>query len=528
MFDALKCLKLNALYMKTLLTNLLLASIAGGILTLGFAPFNIWLTGFLSPAILFYLWRKSSERQAFLQGLVFGFSLFITSVSWVFISIHRYGGQSIFIASIITILFCFILSLFFAIQGFITRRFLPNSPLRKCFFFAAVWTLFEIVRTYLFTGFPWCFIGYTQLNTPLRWYAPVFGVYGVSFTTVLISSLLTLWCIFIYTKLKKNFIYKQFIKESLTTSSLLLCILIFALSIILGKIPFTHTDKKHPIKLAIIQGNISQSLKWHPGILTDTLLKYQALSAPYFKEHDTLIIWPESAIPTFSQYLTAYLSQLSQMLKQNNNTLLTGILSLSSNTGAYYNTAQVFGKGHGEYQKIHLVPFGEYIPFQTIAGHFFKWLNLPMTGFTAGPSTQHPLVLNHVQVGVVICYEIAYPSLVRQNAKNAHLLITLSDDGWFGNSLGPWQQAQMAEMRALEIGRFIINSSNNAVTNVINPEGEVFKTLPINQATTLATEVYPASGKTPWQQFGLLLDLTVLLLFVILSLISPPLRKRFF
>jgi apolipoprotein N-acyltransferase len=279
---------------------------------------------------------------------------------------------------------------------------------------------------------------------------------------------------------------------------------LFGIGDILAHVQWTAVDHHHPIPVTLVQGNIAQSLKWEPNMLEHSILTYQELSQAAFSQKNQLIIWPESAIPDTVQDLPTYLAYLNAHLQARHDGLILGILESqgSDQNPAYYNAALGLGRASGVYLKEHLVPFGEYIPFQAELGRVFAWMNIPMSGFSEGPANQAPIRVGGLPVGVFICYEVGYPSLVRQQSRGKAFLVVLSDDAWFGDSLGPWQQAQMAQMRALETGRYVVNSTNNGVTSVIDPEGRVIASIPRGAALTLTSTIYPVSGETPWQRWG--------------------------
>ncbi len=463
----------------------LLSVLTGALLTLGFAPINIALFGLICPLMLWGLIHKSTPMQAFWRFLGFGIGLYGVGVSWVYISIARFGGQPFWVAGLITGLFILILSVYTGILGSLLAH-CAKKPWQKIILYPTLWTLFDILRSWILTGFPWLFLGDTQLGTPLQGFAPIGSVYLVSFMTVLLSVL-----------------FFQLILERKLRRDGLGILLIGLLGYGLNSISWTQIQTQHPLSITSIQGDIPQSLKWQPNLLENSLLTYQTLSQKALDQHHQILIWPESAIPDTQQDLPRYLHVLNQTLTHSHNSLITGILESQStpHNTLYFNAALGLGDAHGVYLKEHLVPFGEYIPFQNLFGRLFAWMDIPASGFTPGPRHQTPIHIEGYPVGIMICYEIAYPMLVREHSLHSAFLVSLSDDAWFGDSLGPWQQAQIAQMRALETGRYLINSTNNGITSLINPKGHVIAEIHSHQALALQGVIYPVKGETPWQRF---------------------------
>jgi len=237
------------------------ALIAGSLLAFAFAPMNIYPLAIFSPALLLLLWLNSSAKRAFILGLLFGLGFYGIGVSWVFISIHEFGHTSLFLASLITALFIFILALFTGIQGFLLTRFFPSNTFIKLYLiFPSSWALIEWVRSWIFTGFPWLLLGSSQVNTPLSGYAPIFGIYGLTFLIALAASLLlTFFCPFLSKRFDCHFDLKNFHY----CRPLFALIGLWAVGYVLSFIPWTHVQGK-PIQISLIQANISQEIKWEP------------------------------------------------------------------------------------------------------------------------------------------------------------------------------------------------------------------------------------------------------------------------
>lgn len=476
------------------------AFLAGAILTLAFAPFNAYLCAFLSPALLLWLWRKATPKQAFWRGFIYGLGFFGTGVYWIFISINTYGDTSEFVAVFITGGLMAILALFPAINGYVLNRFFPkNNNAKILFAFPAIWVFLEWVRTWIFSGFPWLLLGYSQISSPLRGYAPILGVYGVSLIVLWVSTL----------AYKASFYRKGLLKNPY----ILYFILIFAIGAGLSAITWTHPNDKL-VKVSLIQGNIAQEVKWSADQVQPTLDRYVALTQAHWDSQ--IIIWPESAVPIPQEYAVDFLTSLGQQAAEHQATVITGIPIRAPEHKGFYNSVIALGKGEGVYTKHRLVPFGEYIPMRNVFGKILDFLHVPMSDFIPGVELPKPIMANGVRIAAFICYEIAYPEQVLLRDGNIDMILTISNDAWFGHSIAQAQHLQIAQMRALEMGRPILFVSNDGLTAIINSRGAIQSAAPPHVTYVLTGEVQTEQGKTPWQHLAMypIDGLVLLLLFI--------------
>lgn len=483
----------------------LLLLLVGASNTLAFAPFHLWPVALLAPAVLFYCWSEATSKRACWQGLYFGIGFFGSSVSWVYISMHRFGGMSMLLAGLATMLFVVVLALFIALQGYLANKAFTHKNIRLLLVYPVVWVVFEWLRAVLFTGFPWVFLGYSQLSSPFAGFAPILGVYGVSLACVFSSA----WLVYL------------FVGNRLKVLAGLGIILLMVLGFGLTQVSWTHVSTK-PVRVSLVQGNIPQTLKWDPQILLNTLSVYNALTLLHVKQSD-LIIWPENAIPAYAAQITPYLDSLTAMLKQHHIGLIAGMPIRGDDASTYFNGAKGFGLVSGQYVKHHLVPFGEYIPFEAWFGQLLAILEVPMSHFSAGALKQPLLRFNGLNIAVFICYESVYPRQIRAALQGANLMVTLTDDAWFGDSLGPPQHAQMNRMRALETGRYMLNATNNGITDIITPKGQILAIFPAFKSGVLQGDVYAVTGQTPWLRFGLM---PLFLLFFMCLVLGVILDRR--
>lgn len=467
------------------LISYLVAFISGALLPLAFAPFDFWPIAILSPLTLLMLWNRASPLKACFLGGSFGLGLFGVGISWVFVSIHRYGNTIIPVAIFITFLLVAICAAYIALQGYLLKRFFNKSNATLWLIgFPCSWVLIEWFRGWLFTGFPWLYLGYSQLNTPLAGFAPILGVYGISFVLALIAGL----CV--------NFYYAKKISKIL---SFILISSIFFAGFMLQKIQWT-TAMGNPTTVSMIQGNIGPLDKFTQADPIDATDKiYGKLTQTVL--NSSLILWPESAIPLPYPHSKEYIKKLNKLAAKHKTTLITGMQFINEK-GEYFNSLIALGNGRGIYHKHHLVPFGDFVPFEYLLRGLVNFFDLPMSSFMSGPAEQKLITAGALTLDPLICYEIAFPELVRETLRNANAIITLSEDGWFGESFGPHQHLQIARMRALENGRYVLRSTTSGITAIIDDKGQITKKIPAFEASILTGTFQAMTGSTPWTKIG--------------------------
>lgn len=508
-FDRLRQNKQKAKKPIPLISALIFALLAGAIFPLALSPYHCWPLALLSPAIFYVLLSQRSSKHAFWIGQSYGFGLWSVGAFWLYTSIHVYGDTSAVVALGMIAFVGMGMGLFSAIQAFLYRRFFGESPLT----FAPLWVMGEWTKTWIFTGFPWLFTGYAFTTYQLDNFAPLAGIYAVSFVVVFIAA-----CLVEIIKGKRFWIIP----------SALLVLLAFGL----GHITWTNAKASKPLSVSLVQGNIPQNLKWLTEYQGETLAIYATLSQPEWGRD--LIVWPESSIPMFQTDVQPFLDAVDQHAKDNGSAWVTGIpyaeeSTYNANTNSYdefYNSILAAGAdAHGLYKKQRLVPFGEYIP---LSGALFWVLpamknDVNMASFSQGSDTQQPLFIKGHRLAAAICYEIAYPNLTRKNAIDSDFLVTISNDAWFTGSDGPWQHLQMAQMRAKETGRWIIRATNTGVTAFINDQGHIVEQTQQDVRTVLRGDLPAMQGLTPYMRFG---DWPILILSVLLLLLGWGVKTK--
>lgn len=489
----------------------LCALLLGGLLTLAFAPFEVFPFAVISLAGLLALWLNANRWRAFRLGWLFGVGLFSTGVYWIYISIHDIGNVPIAFSVLITAALIAFMALFPAYVGYFLSRFFPiNTDLKIRFAFPAIWTLSEYLRCILFSGFPWLLVGYSQTYSPLKGMAPLFSVFGVTLAVAATSGLLVNAII--------HYRRRQYFMAYL---HLFAIAALWAASALLNLKVYTEPTG-HPIKVSLVQGNIAQTIKWSPEHINLSLERYADMTESLWG-NGNLIIWPEAAVPVPLQNAEDYVNKLDEKAQQSNSHLFIGIPIRSNDGEGYYNAIATLGDTHQVYLKRHLVPFGEYVPVPGMFARFFDFLQVPLADMMSGKAKQPLLTVGDVKILPAICYEITYPELMLSSDSKIGLLLTVTNDAWFGKSIAQAQHLQMAAMRAIEYQRPLLFASNDGITAIIGPDGVIQKAAPTHQAYVLQGEVQPRTGITPWMASGS--NPILLFIFLLIFIASRSQRK---
>ena len=479
----------NNIYIK-----ILCAIVAGGLLPFAFAPYGFYVLVFISCAILFYLWTICTLRESFLIGYLSGFAFFGIGVNWLHISINLFGGINFIGALFFTYMLVAFLALYPALCGYIAVRFFKNYLLISLPF---LWVITEWCRGWLLTGFPWLNLGTSQTDSPLAVYIPIIGDYGVSFLVSLLASAIVF---LIVGKLKQKII------------SAILILLISGTAFFIRDINWTSAKGSY-LDVALIQGAIPQELKWKPEQRENTYQLYSKLSEPYWSSD--LIIWPETAIPSLYHLAGDFIDRISERKRNTDTLFMSGLAYKDQSTNQYYNSVLLIDHDHLFYHKHHLVPFGEYLPFKSILGEILRFLQIPMSDFSSGDPDKKLLITDKAVFGMSICYEDAYGSEIRRAMPDADILINVSNDAWFGDSMAPHQHLQIARMRAMENGRYLLRSTNTGISAIIDEKGRIVSQSPQFIPHALAATVKLFQGITPYSRYGN----TLIISFCFLSLI---------
>lgn len=464
----------------------LLSLLAGALSTLAFSPFDYsWLV-FLTLALVFYHWNDSSPRQAALSAGLFGLGLQGTGVSWLYYSVHVHGSAPVVFAILLVFLLCIYLSLYTALSAYVINRFLPaNSLLRFMLFYPASWVLFEWLQGYVMTGFAWMQLGYTQIDMPLAGLAPVLGNHAIGGAIAVTAGMLAALVYY---------------RNRLTLKrSLMIVLPVMLLWLSAGLLRGVHWTQPEgaPIRVSLIQGNIAQQDKWRAPMKRPTMDMYHRLT---LAERDVdLIVWPETAIPDYYHRVQPYLQALKTELAATDTDLVLGIFVRDKDKGLLNSVIDLDGD---VYHKRHLVPLGEYIPLRFLIEFFNQFVKIPMSDIASGDAEQPLLTAAGVPIGISICFEEAFARDVIRDLPAAKLLLNVSNDAWFEDSIEPHQHHTIARMRALEAGRYMIRSTNTGITSLIDPQGQVIQRLPQFETAVLTGEVQAMAGATPFVRWG--------------------------
>ena len=500
------------------------AVLAGGLMPLALAPYSLWPLGMLSCATLAILLSGCTPTQALQRSWLFGLGMFGTGASWIYISIHDFGFTGPVLATVMTALFVGLLASVFCLPFYVYARWLMGSRWGFVFGFSAIWVLGEWLRSWLFTGFPWLYIGYAHVDTWLAGWAPVIGVYGLSLITIVSGNALAqaLYEFYAYTRRGRSIGYKGNYRFA-----------IVALSIVIGswltgktlqEREWTEVDLVQ--KVAIIQPNIELAKKWNPYYFPSIMAQLDELTA----RHDDadIQVWPEAAIPSLYHDVADYADEVDERARQQQTNIYSGVLYDDLASGAIYNGIIGLGLAEGLYFKQKLVPFGEYVPFEKQLRGLIEFFDLPNSVIQIGPYRPHALHgVNSeglpYETAAFICYEVVYPDFVAANSRDAAFLLTISNDAWFGDSIGPLQHFQMARMRALENGKAMIRATNTGISAIIDARGQVRSKTEQFQQTTLAGELNLRRGTTPFSRFG---SSPILIICALMMSIGVALRAQ--
>lgn len=464
-----------------------LLAVAGGLaLPFAFAPWGWWPLALLAPAALFLAWQNADPGRAARRGFLFGFAAFLTGTWWTFVSVHEFGQAPAALAAFLTLGLAAIMGAYYALLGAVAARWLPAAGAGRWLVgLPAAWVAVEWWRGWFLSGFPWLSLGYSQTDSVLGALAPVGGVYGLGWACALAAGALAATLV-----------------DRLAVRALAVAVLfaLFAAAGLAGQARWTEPAGE-PLRAVMVQGAVGQELKWLDEELEPTRRLYLDLSAPYWGEAD-LIIWPEAAIPALLHQEMDLIEELDELGRGSGTEILLGILEHDFVTGHYHNVLVALGGTPQIYRKRQLVPFGEYFPVPAFVRRWMRLMNLPYSDFEPGRRDPPPLELAGVPAAPTICYEDAFGAQQRVFFPAAELLVNVSNDAWFGDTRAPHQHLQIARLRAMETGRWMLRATNNGVTAVIDPQGRVQRRSRQFEAEVLEAEVVPMRGMTPWLRLG--------------------------
>jgi apolipoprotein N-acyltransferase len=462
-----------------------LAAILGAAYALGFAPFDFWPATVLAIGGLFWLSHAKRIKPA-LAAWCFGLGKYGLGASWVYVSIHVYGNAPPALAAFLVLLFVALLAALFCLPiGWLYARLRPTTAwgVGDVLLFSAAWVAADWLSTWLFTGFPWLLPGYAFMDTPMLAFAPLVGVLGMgALCVVVVAAAVALT------------------RERRVGMSMVLA---FPLLLALVLTQMRWAAPGETFDVALVQGNLDQASKWLPEQAVPNVRKHLRLSADHWDAD--VLMWPEASVTMYPQQAQGLLESLAEQGEATATNVVLGIPGADAGPDGNYSLQNLsigLGLARGRFAKHHLVPFGEYVPFEGLLRGMIEFFDLPMSRSSPGAHNQPNLELSMGAAAMAICYEIAYPQSMRERGRDAAVLMTISNDTWFGDSIGPLQHMQIARMRAVENARWLLRATNNGVTGIVDHEGQLVDSLPQFEEGVLRGQFTVMQGRTPYSHVG--------------------------
>jgi apolipoprotein N-acyltransferase len=492
--------------------GILLSVLSGLMLTASFPPGNLEWMAFVALVPLLKGLENTNPSRAFKLGLVAGMTHYLTLIYWIVVVLGQYGDINMVLCLVPLILLCLYLSVFPGLFSWFTSALAGSRFAITLSAFA--WVGLEYARAKIMTGFPWCLLGYTQYeNLHLIQVADLCGVYGLSFMLVLINGV----------------IFGLFLKGRAQTRSFLKWEVLIMVAAVGGTLAYGHLRLSEngtsggtyrPIRTAIVQANVDQSLKWDPDYQSKTMEIYHRLTREAQGFNPLMIVWPETAVPFFFQDNLDFSPGLISLARESDAVLVLGSPAYRRVDGfrEYYNRAYLITPDDGPiqyYDKVHLVPFGEYVPLKK-ALWFIDRL-VPAAGDFHSGDKVAPLRYRDQSLGVLICFEAIFPELARAHARaGASILINLTNDAWFGMTSAPHQHLSMAVFRAVENRRPLVRAANTGISALIGPQGRILARSGLFNEEVLRVRVdVPEPSLTFYSRFGDLFALCLLIVTLV-------------
>ncbi len=473
--------------MRAFAVRLMLSFGSGAVLNLAFAPFGWWPLAILAPAALFALIQGLPARRAAWTGAAFGAGLFSFGLYWLYTCLHVFGLVPLWLTVLLQAALVAAMACYPAALSYLANRFwLKAGTTRDWLVLPVLWLLLEWLRGWLLSGMPWLSLGYALIDSPLAGWAPIVGVYGLTWAAVMMAVAVHVLC-------TPGTASRRWLAGSIA-------VLLIVAPLLAARHAWTRVTGA-PLKIAAVQGAVPQDQKWLVANRDLTLRRYDSLTQQAWGAR--LIIWPESALPVLANEIPDYLGDLQAQGRTHGADFAIGLVDYDPQTREFHNGLRVLSdSGGGWYYKRHLVPFGEYFPVPGFVRSWLRLMSLPYDDFTAGSDHQPALQAAGQTLGLTICYEDAFGSSQLDVLRKATLLVNVTNNAWFGNSTAPHQHLQIARMRALEAGRYLVFAANDGITAVIGARGEVLARLPQFVQGVLRADVVPMTGLTPYARFG--------------------------
>lgn len=461
--------------------------LAGIAMPFSFAPYSMWFLPFFALAALYWSVQNVPLKLAWKLGLVFGLGYFAFGVYWIYHSVRLFGDAPAVLAVAMTALFVLVMALFPACvcAVYATLRVRGSWVLSNALLFSGLWLFAELLRGFIFGGFPWLLVGYSQIDTFFSGYAPVFGVFSISWLVVFMAAA---GCELVA--------QRQWINRTLIAT----CVAIVVVTGIALATKIWTADQQQSLQMRLVQGNIKQELKFSRRRLEESLKMYQDLTLRAPPETQ-LVVWPETAIPTLFANVDARLRPFVEEMSARGTDVISGGFYRDENDKAY-NSVRQLGGDRALYSKGHLVPFGEFMPFRTLLQPIARFVQIPMSDLSAAPAPARALAVADWDIGISICYEDVFGTEMRSTLPDAQLLINVSNDAWFGDSSAPHQHQEMARMRAREFERAMVRVTNTGITSVIDYRGQIHDSIAFGVQGTIDASIPLRTEATPYVSLG--------------------------
>jgi len=498
-----------------------LAAVSGVLLVLSFPKFGNGIVAFFALVPLLVALRDASPWQGFLLGYVSGVVSSLGLVYWTALVVTQFGGMPLPVGIAVMVLLCLVLGLFPAVVGVVVASFGREFGSGALFLAPILWVATEMARVHTFWQFPWCLLGYALTDhPPLVQLAALGGIHLVSLFVATVSVLLAYGAI---GEGKRG-------RGLALGAAPGLVLVVWALGTWRMGQPVTESGR---IRVGLVQASIPQDIKWEPSYAWDHMGRHLRLTDEAAAEGATLVVWPESSVPFSFDGHASVGDLLRQTTARHSIHLVFGNDDHATGTGGkevFFVGAKMIapdGTLALRYHKMHLVPFGEYVPMQsilTLGGRFSARLVEAVSDFSPGTQAVVGRIDGH-RLGVSICYEAIFPGLARDFVRNgAELLVNITNDGWYGRTSAPYQHMGMARLRAVETGRYLVRAANTGITAVVDPRGRVLAETTLFSETTLVSDVAWTDDITPYVRFGDVVGWACVALSVVLA--SAALRRR--
>lgn len=455
---------------------------AGLIFPFAFAPYNLPYLAFPLISLFLLSTLNQTNRRSFWRGWLFGFGQFVVAFSWIFHSVHTFGHAPAVVAVAMIVLLAAYCALFPGLAAYLTQRFFnKNKIVFLLIGFPLMWALTEWLRGYLFTGFPWLSLGTSQVDTSLAYFAPVFGALGIGAIMFVVAGLI------LFSVLEP---YK-------TKYSVPAIVAFFIVGQLLSFVNWSQPVSDN-LKVSLLQLSVTQDQKWRAEVKSPSMRWYYQ-QTKLLADSD-IVVWPETAIPSFISRVKPYWNKVKKVAEKNDTTVLAGVFMRNQETGRYYNS--VVSTEGDFYQKKHLVPLGEYMPFRSLFKVVREYFRFPMSNIESGADDQTLMKVAGYAIGTSICFEDVFDRSIRESLPEANILVNVSNDAWFKRTAEPFQHHQIARVRALESARYLVRSTNTGVSAIIGPKGEELVTSELFERTVISGDIKAMSGTTPYVFWG--------------------------